>query len=162
MSVLLALALMLPPDTRGMLIDGWSNNSFIGRRLSANDPSISELMEQFGGLYYQWDMGIQCKFQAGLWHDGTNVNFWTTYDTVNNVERFRLELPGLGPITLESREIRKHWDNWPENVVKKFVVVPLVVDKEFRFGRIPKGVAMHSNGKLVPLDFHWARYFNSR
>lgn len=141
------------------LIRGWSNNDFFTRHWEENSPFLEYLFEKYEGLYYQWDMGIQCKYEAGVWYSQDEVKFWTTHFTAQNIDFVRLFFEGKGPITITSKMIMDYWNGWPEDSFKKYATIPIYFDEDFVKGQYVYGVAS-MNGKLVPLNFWAGRYRN--
>ena len=139
------------------LINGWDNNNFFTRHLDEDSAFLTYLFEKYDGLYYQWDMGIQCKYEAGVWYSQDEVKFWTTLNTAKNIDFVRLYFKGKGQVTISSEEILKYWDGWPEDAFKKYATIPVYFDDAFEDGNVVYGVASY-NGKLVPLDLWTSRY----
>lgn len=134
------------------LISGWNNNSFIAKHMDESSPEIQTLVENFDGLYYQWDMGIQCKYEAGVWNHGNVMRFWTTYESAKNVAFFRLYFREKGPITITSSEVMSYWDGWEENAFKKYASFTLFEDETPPTNPC-HAIAFTKDMKMVPLNF---------
>lgn len=148
------------PYVENKFIQGWDNNSFIGRHLDQNSPEIQHILNNYDGLYYQWDIGIQCKYEAGVFYHDNKVRFWTTIQTAKNVDYIRLFFEGKGPIIMSSDDIMKYWEGWPEEKFKKYATFEVFADENFKKGQNVYGVAFMNDGKMVPLNFWAGRYRN--
>lgn len=141
------------PYVENKFIQGWNNNSFIGKHLNEDSPEIQYLLDKYDGLYYHWDMGIQCKYEAGTAILGRQICFWTTLNTVENVDYFRICFHDKGQLILTSGDVMKYWDGWPENSFKKYASIRLF-DYSVEEGRkVSHAVAFTKEGKIVPLNF---------
>ena len=140
------------PYIEDKLVQGWNNNSFIGgAHVGEDSPQIQEILNKYDGLYYQWDMGIQCKYEAGVYKYKDTMRFWTTIESARNVEFFRLYFQEKGPINVTSDFVMSYWDGWPEDKFKKYASFHLFDGVEER--TLIYGVAYTKDQKIVPLNF---------
>lgn len=141
------------PYVENKFIEGWRNNDFIGRHMDEDSPEIQYLLNKYEGLYYQWDMGIQCKYEAGTAIIGGNICFWTTLNTLENVDFFRVYFRDKGQLIVKKEDVMKYWDGWPENSFRKYANIRLF-DYSMDEGRkISNCVGYTKEGKIVPLNF---------
>lgn len=141
------------PYVENKFIEGWRNIDFIGRHMDEDSPEIQYLLDNYEGLYYQWDMGIQCKYEAGTAIIGRNICFWTTLNTLENVDFFRVYFRDKGQLIVKKEDVMKYWDGWPENSFKKYATIRLF-DYNMDEGRkISNCVGYTKEGKIVPLNF---------
>ena len=139
------------PYVENKFVEGWRNINFIGRHMDEDSPEIQYLLNNYEGLYYQWDMGIQCKYEAGVYKYKDTMRFWTTIESARNVEFFRLYFQEKGPINVTSDFVMSYWEGWPEDKFKKYAYFNLFDGVEER--TLIYGVAYTKDQKIVPLNF---------
>lgn len=134
------------------LVSGWNNIDFIGKHKDEDSPEIQKILSDYFGLYYQWDMGIQCKYEAGVWYTNKNtMNFWTTYESAKNIAFFRLYFKnGRGTLTIPSSQVMSFWENYEEGAFRKYASFSL-----FETNRREScyAVGFTKDMKFVPLNF---------